>query len=221
VSARGENRPEAGRKPVRGLSNRPGQAGYPNGARFFVFDAFACVVRADASPPPHRGCLKDSLKHCATLNHGPTPHLKACATLPTIPHWRRCATLPRADLPHGQRCATLACRNRIQPSLLWRRIASDLGRRPTGNAVQWPMLGLRRPTGNGLRTAEKAFATHVQQGVSVVTNSSAASRREGCGNNRRTLFMILNSDISSDSAHSDFVGFDLVVLDKSCHFFIS
>jgi hypothetical protein len=28
VSARGENRPEAGRKPVRGRSNRPGQAGY-------------------------------------------------------------------------------------------------------------------------------------------------------------------------------------------------
>ena len=41
-------------------------------------------------------------------NHGPTPHLKRCATLPTIPHWRRCAMLSRADLPHGQRCATLA-----------------------------------------------------------------------------------------------------------------
>jgi hypothetical protein len=28
MSARGENRPEASRKPGRGLSNRPGQAGY-------------------------------------------------------------------------------------------------------------------------------------------------------------------------------------------------
>jgi hypothetical protein len=48
------------------------------------------------------------LKHCAMPNRGPAPHLKACATLPPIPHWQRGATLPRADLPRGKCCATLA-----------------------------------------------------------------------------------------------------------------
>ena len=123
-------------------SHRDGTA-----ARFFCFRSFIRVFRADATPPTHRGCLKDSLKHCAMPNHGRTPHLKCCATLPTIPHWRRYATLPRADLPHGQQRAMPTCGKVEARCLVWWH---DCHERSTGNPAQ-RFLSRTRPTGTAVQ----------------------------------------------------------------------